>query len=429
MKRRVAGVLSFLLLYSLASSQNAGKIKLSYKLLSIRVKGLSHFTPDQVIAASGLKIGQAALEADFKTSIERLGNTGLFTDLTYSYEYSPAGCNLEFQVSENDKLAPIIFDNFVWFTDDELLGTLRERLPLFDGSLPLAGGLADDVARILDTVLAGRKIAGKAEYLRPAKEGAAADSYVYKVSGRSIVIRNVDFPGASSSETAELQAAARPLAGQNYLRTKMNRQEKSALLPAYRSRGYLMASFSGPQATVAEDGAQTLVDVSFPVFPGPQYKVAAIQWTGNTVFPSGTLLPLIKAKQGEPANSVALDADLDGVQKLYATRGYLSARVTPLAETDDSKSTVRYELKVTEGDQFRMGQLVIDGLDAGSSSKVAAQWQMKTGDPFDDSYTTRFFNTMYRDIGLRGSWSVVHRQSVNQHDKTVSVTLHFMPKA
>jgi hypothetical protein len=42
---------------------------------------------------------------------------------------------------------------------------------------------------------------------------------------------------------------------------------------------------------------------------------------------------------------------------------------------------------------------------------------------------TKFFKVMYRDIGLRGSWSVVPKQSVSEQDRTVSVTLHFMPKA
>ena len=75
-----------------------------------------------------------------------------------------------------------------------------------------------------------------------------------------------------------------------------------------------------------------------------------------------------------------------------------------------------------------MGDLTIDGLDPESSKKMAAQWQMKRGDPFDSSYLTRFFKIMYRDVGLKGSWNVVPRQSISQQDKTVSVTLHFMQK-
>lgn len=114
-------------------AQTAGKAQISYKLLSIHVKGLQHFTEDQVLAASGLRLGQFAGEEEFKQAAQKLGETGLFTQLNYTYKYSTAGCDLQLQVAENDKLIPIVFDNFVWFSDDELLNMLRARVPLFAG--------------------------------------------------------------------------------------------------------------------------------------------------------------------------------------------------------------------------------------------------------------------------------------------------------
>jgi hypothetical protein len=75
-----------------------------------------------------------------------------------------------------------------------------------------------------------------------------------------------------------------------------------------------------------------------------------------------------------------------------------------------------------------MGDLELDGLDPDASKQMAAQWQMKKGDPYDNSYLPRFFSIMYRDLGLRHPYNVVRKESVNQQDKTVSVALHFMPK-
>jgi len=264
--------------------------------------------------------------------------------------------------------------------------------------------------------------------LRAAKENGPIDSYLYKVNFRAILVRNIDFPGVAPAELPALQAAAKPLQGQDYGRTKMQYQERLNFLPVYRGRGYLKAGFTDAQAKVAEGGVQTLVDVSFPVTPGIQYKLTDIQWSGNAAFPTDKLQPLIHLKAGDPANAVQLDQDLEEVHKLYGTKGYLLAHVTPTPETDDSQSTVRYQLNVSEGDLFRMGNLTIDGLDSESSKKMAAQWQMKRGDPFDSSYLSRFFKIMYRDVGLKGSWNVVPRQSISQQDKTVSVTLHFMQK-
>jgi outer membrane protein assembly factor BamA len=409
-------------------AQNGSKSKLSYKLLSIHVNGLDHFKEDQVIAASGLKLGQFAGEPEFQQAAQKLGETGLFSNLTYKYQYSTAGCNLELQVAENDKLIPITFDNFVWFSDHELIGLLQSRLPLFRGRVPAAGNLADQVAQALKQILDDKKIFGEAEYLPAAELNGPVESYLYKVNLHPVVVRNTDFPGAAEAELPALQAAAKSLSGQDYLRSKMQVQERLNLLPVYLARGYLKAQFSDSQAKIAEDGAQTLVDVSFPVVSGLQYKLVKVEWVGNAVLPTDKLQSLIHLNAGEAANAVQLTNDLDEVRKLYGTKGYLFAHADPTPEMDDSAATVNYQLSMTEGDLYRMGELTIDGIPQANAAKMAEQWQMKKGDPFDDSYLQRFFKIMYHDVGLKVTYNIVSKQSVNQQAKTVDVALHFVPK-
>ena len=136
-----------------ADAQNSAKSKLSYKLLSIHVKGLQNFKEEQVIAASGLKLGQYVGEAEFQQAAQKLGETGLFANLSYKYQYSNAGCNLDLEVEENEKLVPILFDNFVWFSDAELLSALKAQMPLFDGRVPAGGNLTDRVSEKLKEIL------------------------------------------------------------------------------------------------------------------------------------------------------------------------------------------------------------------------------------------------------------------------------------
>ena len=421
-------LLLFLVLCSGVSAQAPGKSKLSYKLLSIHVNGLDHFKEDQVIAASGLKIGQFAGEPEFQQAARKLGETGLFSNLTYKYQYSTAGCNLDLQVAENDKLVPITFDNFVWFSDDELTGLLRSRLALFEGRVPSAGNLADQVAQALKQILDDKKIFGEAEYLPAGALNGPITSYVYKVNLHPVVVRNMDFSGAAQAELPALEAAAKPLTGQDYLRSKMRVQEQLNLLPVYLARGYLKAHFSDAQAKVAEDGAQTLVDVSFPVAPGLQYKLVKVEWAGNAVLPTDKLQSLIHLNAGEPANAVQLTNDLEEVHKLYGTKGYLFAHADPTPEMDDSSASVSYQLSVTEGDLYRMGELTIDGIPPANEAKMAQQWQLKKADPFDDSYLQRFFKIMYHDVGLKVPYNIIPKRSINQQDKTVDVALHFVPK-
>ncbi len=421
----------FLAILVLLSSVGWGQTKaqLSFKLLSVHVQGLQHLPEDKVVAASGLQLGRNATEQDFQQAVQKLAETGLFTDVAYKYQYTTAGCNLDLQVAENERLVPILFDNFVWFSDDHLLSLLRNRVPLFDGKLPLNGGLPDQVADALNAILAERKIAGHAEGIQAASlPDGPIDEYTYAVKFHPVIVRNMDFPGAAQSEIAALQAAAKPISGQEYLRSSMRPHEKLDLLPVYLSRGYLKAQFADSQAKIVSDGPRTVVDVSFPVKPGVQYRVTEVRWSGFSAFPADKLQSLIHLKPGQPANAVQLDNDLDAVHKLYGTRGYLMAYVKPVPTLDDSAATVAYALDVTEGDQFHMGELTVDGIDQSAADKLIAQWQIKRGDVFDDSYLQRFFQVMYHDIGLSRSYSVVPKQNVDHQNKTVNIALHFVPK-
>jgi outer membrane protein assembly factor BamA len=427
-RRAVSLLISVFLLIAAASSQKGGKAQLSYKLLSIHVKGLAHFKEDQIVRASGLVVGRTVTEQDFQRAVQTLGDTGLFTDLSYGYHYTTAGCDVDLQVSENEKLVPTLFDNFVWFSDDDLISQARTRVPLFEGKLPLRGNLPDQVADALNVILGEHKIAGHAEYIESGAMNGSMDSYVFQVKFHPVVVRNTDFPGAASAEIPALQAAAKNLAAQEYRRSAMRPHEKLDLMPVYLSRGYLKAHFSDSQPKVVEDGPRTVVDVSFPVVPGIQYRVSRVQWAGESAFPAEKLQALIHLNEGEPANAVQLQNDLESVQKLYRTKGYLMADVRAHPALDDSAATVAYALTVFEGDVFHMGELQVDGIDAKAASELAAQWQIKKGDVYDDSYLGRFFQVMYHDIGVSRSYSVVPKQTVNQQEKTVTVALHFVPK-
>lgn len=420
--------LPFLLLCAVTSAQTAGKAQISYKLLSIHVRGLEHFTESQIVEASGLRLGQFAGEEEFKQAARKLGDTGLFTQLNYSYKYSTEGCELELQVAENSRLIPILFDNFVWFSDDELLGMLRARVPLFEGKVPGEGHLTDQIADTLSSILEEHKIAGRVEYMASGPLNGGIDSYDYKLSMHAVVVRNMDFPGAAPEEITALQAAAKPLSGQDYLRTKMRAQEKFNFLPVYHARGFLKAEFAEVQAKVAQDGAQTLVDVSFQVSPGLKYKLTEVKFTGNSIFPAAKLRDLIHLKSGEPANSVQLADDLSQLHKLYGTKGYLFAHVDAMPTMDDGAATVAYQLNVVEDELYRMGELTIDGIPPENAKKMLEQWQMKKGDPYDNSYSQRFFGIMYRDFGLHGSYDVVPKEAIDRQEKTVNVALHFVPK-
>ena len=205
-------------------------------------------------------------------------------------------------------------------------------------------------------------------------------------------------------------------------------QAEKNLLPVYLERGYLKATFADANAKVAQETPQeTTVDIDFPLDAGRQYKLTQIPWSGNTVFKAEKLQPLIHLQTGQFANAVQLATDLEAVQKLYGTRGYLAARIRSVPQMDDTQSTVSYQLQVHEGDVYHMGELDIQGLDARTTARLVEGWKLRGGDVYDASYPQQFLNDTNHVIPL-APWKISFHNSLNEKDKTVDVTLRFDPK-
>jgi outer membrane protein assembly factor BamA len=392
----------------------------AFKLTSVQVKGANRYKQAQIIAASGLELGQTVSENDFKRAVQRLGETGAFTETAYSFQYSAAGTKLELQVRENEQLVPVRFDNLVWFSDQDLMVKLQARVPLFQGQLPLSGNLLDRVSEGLQSLLDERNVQGRVDYLRVGQLEAIA----FSVTGPAISIRNSEFPGAAAAELPLLQAAAKKQAAKQYLRSMLRAQENKDFLPVYLARGYLKASFGDAQAKVVQETPQeTTVDAAFPVEPGRQYKISAVGWAGNSAFPAEKLQTFLHLQAGQPADAIQLGHDLEAAQKLYGTRGYLAVQIEPVPDFNDETSTVNYQLRVSEGGVYHMGELEVRGLDSRATARVVERWKLHEGDVFDRSYPDKFTDSAAKDLSLRVA--TVHL-AVND-DQTVDVTLRFEP--
>lgn len=408
------------------------------QLISIKVVGSKRFPEQAIAAASGLQIGTPVNDDDFKTAARRLGDTGLFTDVAYSFSYSVAGTKLEFHVTDADKFVPVRFEDFVWFSDQELMRRIKEHAPLFDGELPLSGKMPDEISDVLQAMLVERAIPGHVEYERAGKPNGPVDSIVYRVSDVVIQIRNVEFTGAGPNELPGLKAASRRVFDREYSRTVLNALVQHQLLPVYHERGYLKASFGPPEPKVVKQPSGqsdenipnlTIVDVYFAVIPGQQYKLKAVEWSGNHEFSTDTLQKMVRSQPGQPANTVRLGDNLQDVQKLYGSHGYVTATITANAVFDDASGTVVIKLDVKEGSVYHMGELAFRGLDNSLTAKLQSTWKIRPGDVYDSTYLSEYLPAAQKLLPRNFDWDVSSHVTANQRDKTVDVDLIYSVKA
>lgn len=408
------------------------------QLISVKVTGNKRFSESQIIAASGLQMGTVVNEDDFKRAATRLGAFGIFSDVAYTYSYSSAGTKLELQVTEIEKFVPVRFEDFVWFSDEDLLKRIQERAPLFNGELPLSGRMADQVSDVLQALLVENSIPGHVEYERAGKQDGPVDSIVYRVADVLIQIRDVNFIGAGDAELTTLKAASQRVRDTEYSRTVLTALVQHQLTPVYLSRGFLKASFGPPQTKIVkkpsaenEEGPRnlTIVDVTFAVTPGDQYKLKGLEWSGNHEFSTDVLQKMVRAQNGEIANTVRLADNLRDIQKLYGSRGFVTATIKADIDFDDSTKTVMIRLGVKEGPVFHMGDLELRGLDNSLDAKLRNLWKIRQGDVYDATYLSDFLPAAHKLLPANLDWDVASHVTANARDKTVDVDLIYSAKA
>jgi len=158
------------------------------------------------------------------------------------------------------------------------------------------------------------------------------------------------------------------------------------------------------------------------------YVASAITWKGNSALATTELAPLLHLAKGQPVNAVQLESDLEKVNKLYRSRGYMVAKISSQNQFDEAKGSVAYELEVTEGDQYKMGDLEINGLDTQAKARMQAAWTLREGEPYNADYPKKFFEETRQLLPRGVSWGVNIHETLDAKDKTVDVEVRFKPQ-
>jgi outer membrane protein assembly factor BamA len=177
-------VFYLLIAASLASAQQAPPK--SWKLAKVEAPNVRRFTPEQILAMSGLQLGQTVDLDAVDAAMTRLTQTGFFTKVGYRYSYVGGQLMVIFNIEEAKWNVPVIFDNFVWFSDDELISAVRQAVPNFDGNAPTSGGTVEKITSVLERLLREKNIEVQVEYLSAFERSGENSGHVFSVKDVSL---------------------------------------------------------------------------------------------------------------------------------------------------------------------------------------------------------------------------------------------------
>ena len=383
-RKRVILAISCLALLSFTSPARPQSAR---RIARIEFEGLHNLTTENVTAMTGLKVGDPFSVPALDSAAQHLVDSGLFKNVGYRTRTVGASVTITFQVEEQkSNNSPVVFDNFIWFSDEELATTVKGVLPSFTGSVPDTGNTTELIRQSLQELVSSRKLPGTVEY------SLTETGHVYRIGGISLPLCTFHFPGAQDVSEEKLGATMKSQTEPNYSRAAAAAFPQYGLYPLYYELGHLRATFGAPVAKPDTSGkCENGVDLTIPVNEGLVYSWASSQWSGNQVLTPTQLDAALGMKTGEVANGKKFDKGKHEVEKTYGQQGYIQAHLNSAPEFDDSARQVTFKIAISEGPQFHMGTIDFKGFSATDRGTLIESWKLKSGDVYDASYIDRFF--------------------------------------
>lgn len=157
------------------------------------------------------------------------------------------------------------------------------------------------------------------------------------------------------------------------------------ILEKYNEKGYRDARIVADSVVPYDDNT---VDVHIALEEGPQYFIKDITWVGNTIYPTEVLSDVLGMESGDVYNQKLmkkrLSDDDDAVSNLYMDNGYLFYQLVPI-EREVSGDSISLEMRMMEGPQARINNVVINGNDRLYEKVIRRELRVRPGDLFSKS--------------------------------------------
>lgn len=378
------------------------------KLAKVEFVGLQQSKPEDLIAASGLQVGEMIDVDALDAAAEKLLASGLVTKLAYKLRERAGVATVTFDVVEALKRGnlPVVFDNFVWFTPEEITSAIRKEVPNYDGTAPESSAVIESIRHAVAELLLAHKIRAEIEYLPATNERGAQAHHLFTAKGVQMPVCAISYPGASGVSEKELIDNSQSVTGEDYSRESVTGFADVALRRVYHERGFLRVKFGEPSARLAK-GAQGCgangVAVSLPVEEGLQYYWSGATWAGVAAVGAAELDAALGMRAGELANELKIERALHEVERAYGRKGYLAISLRPTPDFDEATRRVAYRFDVREGAQYRMGTLEVVGLPAADADRLKAKWKLRAGEVYDATYAEAFGKTVVAEVNKPGA--------------------------
>ncbi|MGM9791406.1 MAG: outer membrane protein assembly factor [Candidatus Cryptobacteroides sp.] len=423
-----------------------------YIVGDVAVEGNTYFSSNQIVSQTGLLKGREVTIPgdDITSAIKKLTTRGFFEDVgIYIDHFSPArdSVYLTIKIMERPRVSKYTYTGIKSSEKKDL----QERLNL------RRGGEFSDYVKESSIGIIKRYYAEKGYLLCDVDVQTQKDSMVRHAiqvnfnidKGPKVRIKDINFIGnehVSDYTLAKSMKKTKSNKFYNFFNSKkFNEKEypedKKNLISAFNEAGYRDARIVRDSVylvdVVSKNGkVKKRINIDLEFDEGDKYYFRDVTWTGNSVYSAETLNEVLKIQKGDVYDKVTLQKRLYGggkqtdydVAKLYRDNGYLFFQLSPV-ETNIQNDSVDVEIRISEGKQATIGNVVINGNDLTNEKVVRRQIYTRPGYLFSQSDFERSIREISslgqfdpEAIMSEGGYSIVPNQLDNTVDLIYNVT-------
>lgn len=203
---------------------------------------------------------------------------------------------------------------------------------------------------------------------------------------------------------------------------KEYQEDIKSLTKFYQKEGFKNMSITQDTTYINKDGN---VMVNIKIDEGNRHYFRDIKWKGNTLYTNDYLYTILGIAKGDIYNPELLQNrlkfSLDGrdISSLYLDDGYLAFDITPVEIAVD-KDSVDIEMRIFEGPQFTVDNIVIKGNDRTNEHIVRREIRTRPGAKFSRSDIIRSQREII-NLGYFNPESLGIENPVNQARGTVNI--------
>ena len=381
-----------------------------YELGEINVTGVKSFSPQTVVAYTGLKKGQRIQipGEEISATINKLWKLELFSDIEFFItNIDGEVVDLELYIQE----LPTLSDYTMKGIKKGKIETIVKDTDIKKGK-KLSKNFLSTTKNYIENKYKKEGFLNTKVTIDTKADTTAVNNQKMLVSvdrGDRVKVRSITFKGNEVYKSKKLRKKIKntrlEFPGRFWKRSKYieadYEEDLKKLLDFYKEKGYRDARILSDSINIDDNK----IDVVINVQEGDKYYFGDVDFIGNSVYSDAQLRRVLGIKSGDTYNGVLLrkriadqtKPDGEDLTNLYQNNGYLFSSINPV-EVSAANDTINFEIRITEGKPAYFNRISVRGNDRTNDHVIYREIRTRPGELYSKDKVVR----SVRELGQLG---------------------------